>query len=60
MGGAAERILCITSYEKGQDFLRQCAAMGVKPTLLTVEKLSSNSVFQEQHSASRNRRRMRH
>ncbi|MGB8095719.1 MAG: ATP-grasp domain-containing protein, partial [Terracidiphilus sp.] len=39
MGGAAERILCITSYEKGQDFLRQCAAMGVKPTLLTVEKL---------------------
>ena len=35
----SKRILCITSYEKGQDFLRQCAAMGVLPTLLTVEKL---------------------
>ena len=34
-----ERILCISSYEKGQDFMRQCAEMGVKPTLLTVEKL---------------------
>jgi biotin carboxylase len=33
------RILCISTYEKGQDFLRQCAEMGVKPTLLTVEKL---------------------
>lgn len=33
-----ERILCISSYEKGQDFLRQCAEMGVLPTLLTVEK----------------------
>ena len=29
----------ISSYEKGQDFMRQCAEMGVKPTLLTVEKL---------------------
>src|ERR1700691_6307005 len=34
-----ERFLCIASYEKGQDFLRQCAEMGVRPTLLTVEKL---------------------
>ncbi len=34
-----ERFLCISSYEKGQDFMRQCAEMGVKPTLLTVEKL---------------------
>jgi biotin carboxylase len=34
-----ERILCIASYEKGQDFMRQCAELGVKPTLLTVEKL---------------------
>ncbi len=34
-----ERFLCIASYEKGQDFLRQCAALGVKPTLLTVDKL---------------------
>ena len=36
---ATERILCIASYEKGQDFMRQCAEMGVKPLLLTVEKL---------------------
>src|SRR5579872_1197664 len=33
------RFLCISSYEKGQDFLRQCADLGVRPTLLTVEKL---------------------
>ena len=39
MSGAAERILLISTYEKGQDFIRQCAAMGVRPTLLTVEKL---------------------
>jgi biotin carboxylase len=36
---ATERFLCIASSEKGQDFLRQCAEMGVKPTLLTLEKL---------------------
>ncbi len=36
---ATERFLCLASYEKGQDFLRQCAEMGVKPTLLTQEKL---------------------
>ena len=34
-----ERFLVIASYEKGQDFLRQCAEMGVKPTLLTLDKL---------------------
>ncbi len=39
MADEVERILCISSYEKGQDFLRQCAEMGVKPTLLTVDKL---------------------
>ena len=39
MVGTLQRFLCIASYEKGQDFLRQCAEMGVKPTLLTVEKL---------------------
>jgi biotin carboxylase len=39
MADTAERFLCISSYEKGQDFLRQCAELGVKPTLLTVEKL---------------------
>jgi biotin carboxylase len=39
MAESNERFLCISSYEKGQDFLRECAEMGVKPTLLTVEKL---------------------
>jgi biotin carboxylase len=38
MAEGIERILCISSYEKGQDFMRQCADMGVRPTLLTVEK----------------------
>ena len=33
------RILCISTYEKGQDFLRQCMELGVMPTLLTVDKL---------------------
>ena len=39
MPEGSQRFLCISSYEKGQDFMRQCAEMGVKPTLLTVEKL---------------------
>src|SRR5580692_2836488 len=39
MPEAMQRFLCISSYEKGQDFMRQCAELGVKPTLLTVEKL---------------------
>jgi biotin carboxylase len=39
MADAIERFLCISSYEKGQDFMRQCAELDVKPTLLTVEKL---------------------
>src|SRR5579863_1801792 len=39
MPEAVQRFLCISSYEKGQDFMRQCAEMGVKPSLLTVEKL---------------------
>ena len=34
-----ELILCITSYEKGQAFMRQAAAMGCRVVLLTVEKL---------------------
>src|SRR6201998_1392096 len=32
-------ILCVTSYEKGQDFLRACKALGCMVYLLTVEKL---------------------
>jgi len=38
MADASQRFLCIASYEKGQDFMRQCADMGVKLTLLTLEK----------------------
>jgi biotin carboxylase len=40
MGDGSERFLCIASYEKGQDFMRQCAEMGVRPTLLTMDKLN--------------------
>jgi len=32
-------ILCVTSYEKGQEFLRTCRAMGCRVLLLTVDKL---------------------
>ena len=39
MPESVERFLCIASYEKGHDFLRQCAELGVKPTLLTLDKL---------------------
>jgi biotin carboxylase len=38
MSPTSERFLCISTYEKGQDFLRQTAELGVKPTLLTIEK----------------------
>ncbi len=34
-----EWILCLTTYEKGQSFMRQCAAMGCRVLLLTLEKL---------------------
>ena len=39
MAEEVERFLCIASYEKGQDFLRQCAESGVRPTVLTLDKL---------------------
>jgi len=32
-------ILCVTSYEKGQEFLRVCKGLGCTVYLLTVEKL---------------------
>ena len=32
-------VLCITSYEKGQDFMRECKRQGSTVLLLTVEKL---------------------
>ena len=38
---AEERFLCISTYEKGQDYLRQLAEEGIRPTLLTVDKLHS-------------------
>jgi biotin carboxylase len=34
-----ERFLCLASYEKGSDFMQKCAEMGVKCTLLTLDKL---------------------
>jgi biotin carboxylase len=34
-----ERILCLTTYEKGQAFMRQCAVMGCNVILLTTDKL---------------------
>jgi biotin carboxylase len=39
MAERIERFLCIANSEKGHDFLRQCAEMGVKPSLLTLDKL---------------------
>ena len=38
--GRQELILCIASYEKGGDFLREVARLGCRVTLLTVEKLA--------------------
>jgi biotin carboxylase len=32
-------ILCVTSYEKGQEFIRTCKTMGCRVLLLTVDKL---------------------
>jgi biotin carboxylase len=37
--GQALTILCVSSYEKGQEFLRTCKALGCRVYLLTVEKL---------------------
>ncbi len=40
MTKTSECFLCIASYEKGQPYLRQLAALDVRPFLLTVEKLA--------------------
>jgi biotin carboxylase len=32
------RILCMTTFEKGQAFIRECAALGCRVVLLTMEK----------------------
>jgi biotin carboxylase len=39
MPDPAERLLLIASYEKGHDFIRQCASMGLQCTLLTLDTL---------------------
>ncbi len=39
MPDRAERLLLIASYEKGHEFIRQCAALGVQCTLLTLDSL---------------------
>jgi len=31
--------LCITTYEKGQEFMRECKRQGCRVLLLTAEKL---------------------
>jgi biotin carboxylase len=41
MPDSAERFLLIASYEKGHDFMRQCAAMGIRCTLLTLDTLQT-------------------
>jgi len=43
MSENTQRFLCMASYEKGQDFMRQLAELGVRPTLLTVDKLRDAS-----------------
>jgi hypothetical protein len=35
----SERFLCIANSENGQEFLRESAALGIKTTLLTLDKL---------------------
>jgi len=39
MSDSSERFLCVASYEKGQDYMRQLADLGVKVVLLTMDKL---------------------
>src|SRR5260370_38924237 len=37
--GGPLTILCVSSYEKGQEFIRTCKALGSRAFLLTVENL---------------------
>jgi biotin carboxylase len=39
MSDSSQRFLCVASYEKGQDYMRQLADLGVKVVLLTMDKL---------------------
>ena len=45
MSDSSQRFLCISSYEKGHSFMRQLAELGVKTTLLTVEKLKDDPAW---------------
>jgi len=51
MSESSQRFLCVASYEKGQDFLRQLADLGVKVVLLTMDKLKDapwpNDILEE-------------
>jgi hypothetical protein len=42
MSQSSQRFMCLASYEKGNDFLRQLADLGVKPTLLTMDSLAGS------------------
>ena len=48
------RIFCISTYEKGQAFLDECAALGCRVVLLTVDKLRNanwpKSVLEDLHA----------
>lgn len=39
MADITERFLLLASYEKGHDFMRQCADLGIRCTLLTLDAL---------------------
>ncbi|HVU48218.1 MAG TPA: ATP-grasp domain-containing protein [Terracidiphilus sp.] len=39
MADPTERFLLLASYEKGHDFMRQCAELGIHSTLLTLDNL---------------------
>jgi biotin carboxylase len=48
------RIFCISTYEKGQAFLEECAALGCRVVLLTVDKLRNanwpKSILEDFHA----------
>jgi biotin carboxylase len=48
------RIFCISTYEKGQAFLQECAALGCRVVLLTVDKLRNadwpKSILEDFHT----------
>jgi biotin carboxylase len=44
-GGVPPTILCLASYEKGHEFLRQCKQSGARVLLLTSESLRDKAAF---------------